>query len=118
MGVPISSRVVVLATLVAAAPARPADAQLLQFAERASAVGLSCTHAPFSTFGLEFQNAGGAVADFNHDGRPDVFVLGGALGVDKLYINQGDGAFADQAPAWGVDWSHAGSGACAGKVRQ
>ncbi len=109
-------RLAIAALAACPAIAAPATAQTLQFAERASPAGLSTTHVPVSVFGLEFQNAGGAVADFNDDGHPDVFVLGGALGTDKLFINDGAGNFTDQAPAWGVDWSHAGSGACAADV--
>ncbi len=110
-------RHVIAATIAAASPllaAPHAHAQTLQFAERAAPAGLAAEYDPNVPLGLEFQNAGGAVGDFNADGMPDLFVLGGARGVDRLFINLGDGSFADQAAAWGIDRTHAGSGACAG----
>ena len=56
---------------------------------------------------------GGVVADFNGDGFQDIFAMtGGANGVrDKLYINQQDGTFSDEASAWDLDAIHKGRGA-------
>ena len=91
------------------------NAQTLTFADRAFDVGLLAPHIPaIPGGGNEFMSAGGAVGDFNNDGYPDIFVTGGSAGVDRLFINQGDGTFLDQAPAWGVDRTHAGSGAAVG----
>ncbi|MEZ6242972.1 MAG: CRTAC1 family protein [Phycisphaerales bacterium] len=114
MGASRTFRVVVAASASGTLVLPTANAQTLLFAERAAPLGVTSTHAPGSPFGLEFQNAGGAVGDFNNDGHPDLFVLGGALGVDKLFINQGDGTFVNQAAAWGIAATHAGSGACVG----
>ena len=56
---------------------------------------------------------GGAVADFNQDGYPDMFVIGGGQVPDRLYINNQDGTFTEAAADWGVDFQHAGNGASA-----
>lgn len=48
------------------------------------------------------QTGGVAVADFNNDGWPDVFIPQGGTGPDRLYINQQDGTFADEGAAWGL----------------
>ena len=73
--------------------------------------GADIDHFPFIAGGMIY--AGGAVADFSHDGWPDIFLLGGESG-DALYINDQDGTFTDEAAAWGVDLIHRGHGAAAG----
>ena len=57
---------------------------------------------------------GGAVGDFNRDGWPDVFLIGGGGRPDALFINQGNGSFVDQAAAWGVQYSHRGGSPAVG----
>lgn len=75
----------------------------MAFQSRAAAVGLTGGHLqPVNDLALQYMAPGGAVGDFNRDGAPDVFVIGGSLGVDQLYINNGDGTFTNQAEAWGV----------------
>lgn len=88
------------------------SAQTLAFNERAAVVGLVHSHA--GTTGMQFMAPGGAVGDFNGDGAPDVFAVGGSLGVDRLFINQGNGTFVEQASAWGITGVHGGSGATVG----
>ena len=73
--------------------------------------GANIDHLPFIAGGMIY--AGGAVADFNQDGWPDIFLLGGEEG-DALYINDQDGTFTEEATAWGVDLIHRGHGAAAG----
>ncbi len=75
----------------------------LSFVDATDAAGLTGSHMTPGTMDMEFMAAGVAAGDFNRDGFQDLFVLGGSLGVDKLYINNGDGTFTDQAAAWGVD---------------
>jgi hypothetical protein len=58
--------------------------------------------------------SGGAVGDFNNDGFQDLFLPQGGHVPDKLYINNGDGTFTEQAEAWGVDAFHIGSGVAVG----
>ena len=38
-----------------------------------------------------------AVGDFDRDGHQDLFWVSGGGGPDKLFINNGDGTFADRA---------------------
>lgn len=57
---------------------------------------------------------GGTVGDFDNDGFPDVFLLGGGGVADALFINNGDGTFTDQAASWGVAVLHRGHAATAG----
>lgn len=52
------------------------------------------------------------VADFNHDGRPDIFVAGDVT-PSLLYVNRGDGSFAEEGLLRGVAFTedgHASSG--------
>lgn len=57
---------------------------------------------------------GGSVGDFNRDGWPDLFLLGGGNLEDGLYINDGDGTFTDEAQAWGLGGEHRGRGTTVG----
>jgi len=52
-------------------------------------------------------STGASMADVNQDGNIDLFVAisgppGGTYRHNKLYINQGDGSFIEQAKKWGV----------------
>jgi len=96
----------------------PARAQIT-LTEHTAASGLTATHMP-DLAGIPYsqytQTGGMAVGDFNQDGCPDLFWLGGGLTPDKLFINacDGSGTFTDQAAAWGVAVLHTGSGAAVG----
>ncbi len=85
------------------------------FSHQTAAAGLSMTH---SSTGFTNANyaGGGAVADFNNDGFQDVFACsgGGGSAPDKLFINNGDGTFTDQAAAWGLTVAHKGKGCAVG----
>jgi hypothetical protein len=65
-------------------------------------------------FGMQSMAAGGAAGDFNNDGWQDLFVLGGWGNPDKLFINNHNGTFTDQAAAWGVARVHRGMGVAVG----
>jgi len=45
-------------------------------------------------------HGGGAVGDFNRDGWPDVFIVGGGGVPDALFINQQNGTFVNEAATW------------------
>jgi len=63
---------------------------------------------------LEWTMGGFGIADFNGDGRPDIFVPRGGVSTDRLFVNNGDGTFANEAATRGVAAVHAGNGvACA-----
>ena len=61
-----------------------------RFADVSAAAGL---HGSQIAFGL-----GVAVSDVNRDGRPDVYVANDFFERDYLYLNRGDGTFADALP--------------------
>ncbi len=56
---------------------------------------------------------GGAVGDFDNDGWQDFLFLAGGGAPDRLFINNADGTFTDQAPAWNIADEHLGVGAVA-----
>ncbi|MCC6675924.1 MAG: CRTAC1 family protein [Phycisphaerales bacterium] len=101
-----------LALLAVSGLAAGASGQTVQFSEQTAAAGLSSTHfwdpvdVPAS-----YMDAGMAVGDFNGDGWMDLFVLAGGAIPDRLFINNHDGTFSDQAAAWGVAKRHIGGGA-------
>ena len=99
-------------------PCMVASAQptAMRFTECSADVG--CVHQlSFSDYpGELFRMVGGlTVGDFNADGWPDVFALGGGGAADSLLINVG-GAFEDQSEAWGLAGLHRGASASVGDV--
>jgi hypothetical protein len=81
-------------------------------------VGAGINHTTFMTSGMAgaLHYPGAAIGDFNRDGWPDLFLLagGGSSGRDKLYINNQNGTFTDQAMSWGVDLVHRGRAVAVG----
>ncbi|HWK11330.1 MAG TPA: VCBS repeat-containing protein, partial [Vicinamibacterales bacterium] len=53
---------------------------------------------------------GVVVADFNRDGRPDIYVSNDAAPNDVLYVNNGNGTFTNKAGRWLKHTSVAGMG--------
>ncbi len=91
-----------------------AAAQNPAFSNQTTTAGLTAT---MSISGITDPNypGGGTVGDFNDDGFQDILWLSGGGGnqPDKLFINNGDGTFTDQAAAWGLTAEvHKGKGAC------
>ncbi len=91
-----------------------ADAATPGFSDQTQAAGLSFTPAiATDTSGWDMRG-GGTVGDFNADGWPDLYVIGGGLSGDALFINNTDGTFSNQATAWGLSDMHRGGGATTG----
>ncbi len=67
------------------------------FSDQTDAAGLAFTHSTTESSLREsnFMTPGVAVGDFNRDGYLDLFVQGGKGQNAKLFINNGDGTFAD-----------------------
>ena len=80
-------------------PGHEARAQAA-FSDQTASAGLTYTPEPrFDMDGRPF-NCGATVGDFDRDGWPDLFVLGGGGGgglADALFINNQDGTFTDAA---------------------
>jgi len=98
-------------SLAAGVPA--AHAQLLSFTDQTQSAEIDAEYRTFSgTLSLPpFMYGGGAAGDFDRDGDQDLFILCGGHEPDRLYINNGDGSFTDQAASWGVALAHLGAGA-------
>jgi hypothetical protein len=107
-------RPLTVTALMAVLVAGSATAAQIQFSDQTAAAGL--LHSPSMYFDVAAGGmfAGGSVADFNRDGWPDLFLVGGGNTSDALFINNGDGTFSDQAASWGVALMHRGLGTTAG----
>jgi hypothetical protein len=57
---------------------------------------------------------GGAIGDFNRDGWQDIYIPAGGVTPDRLYINDGDGTFTNEAALWGLNIQHQGTAAVVG----
>jgi enediyne biosynthesis protein E4 len=95
-----------------------AGADVVKFTDVTASAGISMSHGPFAP-GVpgfnEWTMSGACVGDFNNDGWPDIFVLKGGNGTDKLFINNGNGTFSDQTVAWGIAApQHCGNGVAVG----
>jgi len=108
------STITVLGLALVAGMANPAGAQT--FSDQTVAAGLSHTTSLPQSMVQRQMFGGGSVGDFNQDGWPDVFLLGGGGNgtADALYINNGNGTFTDEAASWGVDLVHHGKGSTVG----
>lgn len=89
------------------------------FSDRTVQCNMIASHQPsapllFSIFNVAPMLGGGAVGDFNRDGFQDVFFVASGGARDRLFINNGNGTFAEQSVAWGVGDTHMGLGAAVG----
>jgi len=64
--------------------------------------GLTFTHSVLEDTIGHPMHGGVTAADFDGDGWPDLFVTGGGGIEDRLFMNQGDGTFVDEAALWGL----------------
>jgi hypothetical protein len=105
-----------VAAVVACAAAVEGRADVV-FTDVTARAGVTMTHTPKPAGVPGFNEwivSGLCVGDFNRDGWPDLFVNKGGIGTDRLFINQGNGTFIDQAAAWGVAAVQCGAGATVG----
>ncbi|NNE07403.1 MAG: VCBS repeat-containing protein [Gemmatimonadetes bacterium] len=74
------------------------------FSDVTSSAGFNYSHGyADSTFTEQRIIAGGvACGDYNGDDWPDLFVVGGTAGPNRLFRNEGDGTFTDVAPGAGL----------------
>lgn len=87
---------------------------VLSFSDQTKAAGLSMVHSPPLEERPARMTAGAAAGDFNNDGWVDLFVIGGGLRSDALFINMGDGTFEDRTIQAGLNEQHLGAGAAVG----
>ena len=100
--------------LAAVVGTAPVLATTVSFTDVTAAAGVSFLHAPMAdTPGLPM-HGGATVGDFNNDGWPDLFVVGGGDTADRLFLNEQDGTFRDVAPQAGLTDLYRGNGAAAG----
>ncbi len=106
----------------ATAPPAPSGLGPVSFTDVTEAAGLSFVYAtPFdeeqytSLMATAKMRGGGTVADFNRDGWQDIFLVGGGLEDDVLFLNRGDGTFEDITERAGLLGDrHLGSSATVG----
>ncbi len=84
------------------------------FSDQTVAAGLTYTTSLMTDMDARPMFCGGTVGDFDRDGWPDLFLLGGGGTPDALFMNDGDGTFTDRAADWGVELLHRGRGATVG----
>ncbi|MDQ6678690.1 MAG: CRTAC1 family protein [Acidobacteriota bacterium] len=65
-------------------------------------------------FILETTGSGAAFLDYDNDGLPDIFLVSGDGGSNRLYHNEGNGKFSDVTAAAGLTSTGWGQGVCAG----
>ena len=96
-----------------------ANAATPQFQNSTAAAGMTASHNAViarTLWGPAVMMGGGVVGDFDRDGYQDFFFLGGDS-PDKLFMNDGDGTFTDEAVAWGIGTAaHMGIGASVGDM--
>lgn len=88
---------------------------ILSFSNQTVAMHANMQHQTPLNLGPSSMMTGGAAAgDFNNDGWMDLFVVGGGLRADALFINAQDGTFDDRAASAELSELHVGSGATVG----
>ncbi|PYT24614.1 MAG: RNA-binding protein [Acidobacteria bacterium] len=107
-----------LAALVAAGVFAAQDPHLPDFQNVAAQAGLTEAFPNGGTeskkFIVETTGSGAAFIDYNNDGLPDIFLVSGSGGTNRLYRNDGNGRFTDVTKETGLASSGWGQGVCAG----
>jgi len=83
------------------------------FTDVTDAAGLTFSNFPLEDTPGNPMHGGVTAADFDADGWPDLYVVGAGGTEDRLYINQGDGTFVDEAALWGLTDLYRGNGSTA-----
>ena len=95
-----------------------AQAPIADFHNVAASAGLTATFPNGGTvtkeFIIETTGSGAAFFDYDNDGLPDIFLVSGNGGTNRLYRNRGDGKFQDVTAAAGLLSTGWGQGVCAG----
>ncbi len=98
----------------------------VQFTEEALSRGVDFRHAAGRTaekYMPEVLGAGLAIADFDRNGAPDLYFVGGGdvqsaerpeADLDRLFLNDGAGQFRDASKEWGVSGAGYGMGVAVG----
>lgn len=84
-----------------------------EFTDVTIEAGVSFTNAPLADTPGNPMHGGVTAEDFDGDGWPDLFVVGAGGTNDRLFINQGDGTFVDEAALWGLTDLYRGNGSTA-----
>jgi enediyne biosynthesis protein E4 len=107
----------VLAPVALACFAADAARAQLDLTDVTSEAGVLFVHVPKALAipgPQDWMPAGLAIADYDNDGWQDFYWASGGTHPDRLFMNNGDGTFTNEAAQWGVDAFHAACGACAG----
>jgi len=98
--------------------ATPASASTPKYSLATSQVGISSEAVTSEGYpGQMHRMAGGiCVADFNNDTYQDIFIPSLGTSPNKLYINNQDGTFTDQATQWNIADTHTGMGVAAADI--
>ena len=100
--------------LATGALASSAQSQTLTFSDQTDAAGLTTTQTAPLGPETNMMLGGAAVADFDNDGWQDLFVPMIDVEPDRLFFNDGDGTFTEDAAGWGVDATHIAGGMAVG----
>ena len=68
-------------------------------------------------FILETTGSGAAFLDYDNDGLPDIFVVSGPGGTNRLYHNDGNGNVRDVTEEMGLEHARLGPGSVRGRLR-
>lgn len=93
-------------------------AQIANYSLATSQVGISADSVTSDGYPQQhYRMAGGlSVGDFNNDTYPDLFIQSLGVTPNRLYINNQDGTFTDQAEEWGIQDVHTGMGSAVADI--